>query len=123
MICLDANYLILGLVPRSRESRDLIAWTQAGEVLVTAAAAWYEFLCGPVAPAQVAAIRAFLREIVPFHEAQAQAAARLFNAVGRKRSLRVDAMIAGSALSAGASLATNNREDFSLFVPHGLNLV
>ena len=61
MICLDANYLILGLVPTSQESREVIAWTIAGETLVTPMTAWYEFLCGPVTPPQIAAMRASQR--------------------------------------------------------------
>ena len=123
MICLDTNYLILGLVPTSQESQEIIAWTLAGEILVTPMTAWYEFLCGPVSPLQIAAIRAFLSDILPFDEPQAIAAAHLFNATGRKRGLRVDAMIAGAAVTAGAPLATNNRRDFALFEPHGLKLV
>jgi hypothetical protein len=50
-------------------------------------------------------------------------AARLFNAVNRKRGLRVDAMIAGTATASRANLATNNHDDFGPFVPHGLELV
>lgn len=56
-------------------------------------------------------------------EPQAKEAARLFNAVKRKRSLRVDAMIAGTATAAGAKLATDNRSDFTLFSSHGLQLI
>ena len=123
MICLDTNYLILGIVPGSQESRELIRWYQAGEVLMAPMPAWYEFLCGPVTPAQVSSIRAFLQDIIPFDETQANEAARLFNEAGRKRSLRVDAMIAAAAMVAGARLATNNRKDFKIFEPHGLKLV
>jgi hypothetical protein len=54
---------------------------------------------------------------------QALEAARLFNAAGRKRTLRIDAMIASTAIVGGAELATNNRTDFNVFVPHGLKLV
>jgi predicted nucleic acid-binding protein len=122
MICLDTNYLILSLVPGSKESRDLVEWIETGEALITPMPAWYEFLCGPVTPAQVATMRAFLRDIVPFDEAQATLAASLFNAAKRKRSLRVDAMVAATAMVANAALATNNRSDFELFVPHGLEL-
>jgi predicted nucleic acid-binding protein len=43
--------------------------------------------------------------------------------VARKRSLRVDAMIAGTAITAKASLATNNRTDFEPFASHGLQLL
>ena len=122
MICLDTNYLILGLVPGSKESLDLIAWIRGGETLITAMPAWYEFLCGPVTPAQVTTIRAFLHDIIPFDEPQANAAASLFNAAGRKRGLRVDAMIAATAVVAGAAMATNNHSDFAAFVPYGLTL-
>ncbi len=85
--------------------------------------AWYEFLCGPVTPAQVFSVRAFLQAIMPFDEVHANEAARLFNEAGRKRSLRVDAMVAATAVVAGARLATNNRKDFKVFEPYGLKLV
>ena len=68
-------------------------------------------------------MRAVLTEIIPFSESAAAEAARLFNAVKRKRPLRVDAMIAGAAIAAGAQLATRNCADFLAFVPFGLALV
>ena len=68
-------------------------------------------------------MRAFLHEIVPFDQAQATIAARLFNAGNQKWVLRVDAMIAGTAIAAGATLATNRLNDFTAFVPHGLKLL
>jgi predicted nucleic acid-binding protein len=46
----------------------------------------------------------------------------LFNATGRRRTLRFDAMIAATVLVWGAQLATNNRSDFAPFVAHGLRL-
>ncbi len=122
MICLDTNYLILGVTPGTRESSQLIAWAQAGEIMVAPAIVWYEFLCGPVTSAQIEVMRAFLREIVPFGEVEAKEGARLFNAVKRNRHLRVDAMIAGTAISLQCSLATNNHADFELFEADGLKL-
>jgi len=122
MICLDTNYLILGLVPGSQESQALTTWMQSGENLITPGPAWYEFLCGPVTPVHISTMRTFLQQIIPFDKAQATAAAQLFNATGRKRTLRVDAMIAGTALAAGATLATNSQSDFAAFIPHGLTL-
>lgn len=122
MICLDTNYLILGLAKGSREAQELIAWSQAGEPLVTPMLAWFEFRCGPVTAAQVATMRAFVRDVMVFDERQAIEAARLFNAVGRRRVLRVDAAIASAAVVAGARLATNNRDHFATFVPFGLEL-
>ena len=122
MICLDTNYLILGLSAGTREAQQLIVWSQAGEVLITPTIAWFEFVCGPVTAVQINTMRGFLRDIVVFGEPQVVEAARLFNAVGRKRTLRVDAMVAGSAVVARARLATNNRKHFATFAPHGLEL-
>ncbi len=101
----------------------MTAWYQAGEPLITAMPAWFEFICGPLTEQQEATIRAFLAEIVPFDEKQAREAARLFNKAGRKRSLRVDDMIAGTAIAANARLATSNRTDFEPFMAHGLRLL
>jgi predicted nucleic acid-binding protein len=120
MICLDTNYLILGLVPGSAEGVELIAWARSGTPLISPMPAWYEFLCGPVTPVQVKAKEALLKQIVPFESPQATTAAQLLNQAGRKRALRVDAMIAATALVSGARLATNNQKDFALFVPLGL---
>ncbi len=122
MVCLDTNYLILGLVAESRESTELRAWAAAGEVLVTPMLAWYEFLCAPVSDAQRDTMRTFVQTLIPFDESQARIAAELFNACGRRRTLRVDAMIAAAAMSVRAALATNNRDDFEIFVEHGLRL-
>jgi hypothetical protein len=47
----------------------------------------------------------------------------LYNAIGRVRQFRIDAMIAGCAISAGAPLATSNTQDFRRFVPYGLTLI
>jgi predicted nucleic acid-binding protein len=124
VICLDTNYLVRGLVKGAKESAELTEWYQSGEVLLSAAPAWYEFLCGPITGPQISAIRGSLSGgISAFEEVQATEAARLFNATGRIRRLRVDAMIAATAIVASARLATSNTEDFRPFVPHGLKLV
>ena len=123
MICLDANFLIGGVIEARPESRHLLAWFKAGETFCTPAPAWYEFLCGPVSPAQINTMLAFLTKgIIPFEGSQALIAARLFNAVDRSRRLRVDAMIAATAISQKSRLATLNTADFKLFTPHGLDL-
>jgi predicted nucleic acid-binding protein len=123
MICLDTNYLIRSLMPGTMEASRMIAWTKAGLILATPAVVWYEFLCGPVSSLQVDTMRAFVRDIVSFGESYATESARIFNAVGRARRLRVDVMIAGTAIALGAPLATNNVADFSIFLEHGLELV
>ncbi len=123
MICLDTNYLILGLVQGSPEAEELIAWSESGETFCTASTSWYEFLCGPVNASQVSTMRGVLQSILPFDDRQAQEAARLFNATGRKRQLRIDAMIASAATAHQVPLATNNQGDFAKFIPLGLELV
>jgi predicted nucleic acid-binding protein len=79
VICLDTNYLILGLVSGSRQSREIATWFAAGERLVAPTLVWVEFLCGPVTEAQVRTMRAFLHELVPFDEPQAITAAHLLS--------------------------------------------
>ena len=123
MICLDANFLIGGVSESRPESRHLLAWAAAGETFCTAAPAWYEFLCGPVTPPQIETMLAFLQGgIIPFAADQAQVAARLYNAGERPRRLRVDAVIAATAISHQAALATLNTADFKHFTSHGLEL-
>ncbi len=123
MICLDTNYLIRCVELGSAEAARMEAWYRDDEPLITPTPAWFEFICGPVSIEQEATVRAFLNDIIPFTEVEAKEAARLLNAVGRKRSLRVDAMIAATAISAKAPLATSNRDDFAPFLEHGLELV
>jgi predicted nucleic acid-binding protein len=122
VICLDTNYLILGLSRGTREAGQLIEWTRAGELLVAPMIAWFEFRCGPVTTIQIETMRSFLKEVLILDERQVIEAARLFNAVGRKRALRVDALIASSAIVARARLATSDVDHFAAFVPHGLEL-
>lgn len=123
MICLDTNYLIGALVAGSSEAAALTGWSRAGEVLAASAVAWYEFTCGPVGPEEIEIVRSCLGgRILPFGEAEAAEASRLFNEAGRPRRLRVDAMIAGAAVAVGGMLATANAGDFAPFVTHGLVL-
>jgi predicted nucleic acid-binding protein len=123
VIFLDTNYLIMGLVEGSREAERLLAWLEAGERLCVSAIVWYEFVCGPVRPEQVAVMRSLVDDVVPFDAVQAEESARLFNAVGRRRALRVDSMIAAVSLARGAALATNNEDDFAPFAELGLRLL
>lgn len=124
MIYVDTNYLIRGLLRDTKEAARLIQWYESGDLIFSPAPAWYEFLSGPITSAQANTIRAFLSGgIAPFGEAQAAQAAHVYNAVGRVRQLRIDAMIAGTAIWAGAPLATSNMQDFRRFVPYGLTLL
>lgn len=123
VIQLDANYLILGNQAGSAEDAALKHWLVSGRQLATSAIAWMEFVSGPVPAAAVESIRhALCDRIVAFTPGQAELAARLYNATGRRRALRYDCMIAAAAINSRAELATRNTEDFQLFLPHGLKL-
>lgn len=123
MIHLDANYLILATVAGSPEEQRIRAWLGRGEELATSVIAWMEFVTGPVSPAVVAAMTEVIDDRVhPVERKEAELAARLFNAVGRKRALRYDCLIAAAAISAGAALATNNQSDYAQFTGQGLRL-
>jgi predicted nucleic acid-binding protein len=121
VICLDTNYLILGLVKGSSEAEQILRWLEAGEELITSVVSWYEFRCGPVSQEQLDFMRSILSDIRPFTELEAEVAARCFDHAGRKRSLKVDAMIAATALVAESHLATNNVQNFQKFPGLQLN--
>jgi predicted nucleic acid-binding protein len=123
MILLDTNYLVRALVPDSVESERIVDWFQAGEDLCTSCIAWHEFLCGPVDDEGVLVVQSLLQErILPYTTDQATESAKLFNATGRKRHLRVDAMIAAAAIISNAELATGNTDHFADFRKFGLKL-
>ena len=124
MVLLDTNYLIRSLIPETSEALRVIDWIQTGEILCTSGIAWYEFLCGPVNEEGIMVVYSLLDErVLPFTSDQAAEAARLYNKTGRKRTLRVDAMIASTAIISNAKLATENISDFKNFVSLGLQLV
>lgn len=58
-----------------------------------------------------------------FEEAEAFHSSRLFKESGKPRRLRVDVMIAGTAIGLGAALASDNPNDFAPFVSLGLRLL
>ena len=124
MIQLDANYLILGASAATAEGANLRGWLSTGELVGTSAVAWMEFVTGPVTPGVVESIRAVIEDrVAAIGFEEAELAARLFNAIGRKRSARYDCMIAAAAIHGEARLATSNVADYRAFVPFGLQLI
>ncbi len=123
MICLDTNYLILALIPQTEEAMAVERWLEANESLCIPSVAWYEFLCGSTAEEAQLALALLDGGILPLGEIEAQSAAVGFRSLNKPRRLRVDAMIAATAIVANAHLATNNSKDFLPFVPHGLILL
>ena len=69
MICLDTNYLIMGLVDGSIERSKLVVWAKSGEQFCASSIVWYEFLCGPVTRKQIEAVKMLLSEIIAFDDA------------------------------------------------------
>lgn len=123
MIHLDANYLIMASHAGTAEAGTVRRWLERNETLATSAIAWMEFATGPVSPDVVDAIRNVIGDrIAAFGQEESELAARLYNAAGRRRGLRYDAMIAAVAINAGAKLATANLADMRVFAPHGLEL-
>ena len=98
----------------------------------TCVIAWMEFMRGPEdeprTKMQIALMKEMLASggISPFREAEADFAAYLFCQIGRPKNanhrLRMDCLIAASAIKSEAQLATDNVRDFEDFVRYGLNL-
>ncbi len=122
MIHLDTSFLIRSLLEGSAESRLLRSWLEVMEPLGISPVSWTEFLCGPLEQEQTELVGEIVGEPAAYTETEARLAARLFNETGRRRGSLMDCMIAASAISAGAALATSNRSDFARLVPLGLRL-
>jgi predicted nucleic acid-binding protein len=124
VIHLDTNLLIA-----ASDKRDLhvtsFQWVLAlRRSMGASACAWTEFHSRLVDAKTERMIMQILQGgIIPFDEATAAFAGRLFCATGSKRRNRMDCMIAATAILAGAELATVNPDDFKPFVPHGLKLL
>ena len=115
VIQLDTSFLIRASVAGSPEGDRMRQWLSRRETLAISAPAWTEFICGPLSPGVVDAARRLVGEPVPFTAVEAERAAALFNASGRRRGTLVDCMIAATAVEAGDKLATANPGDFSRF--------
>ncbi len=123
MICLDTNFLIRALVPNTAQAVQVSQWLKQRTPLMMSTIAWYEFWFGPLALKDHQMAKLILTGVLlPFGPEQAVESARLFIAAGRKRGIRVDAMIAATAILAQMPLATENRDDFKVFLPLGLRL-
>lgn len=122
MIHLDTNFLIDALVAGSSQESQMIAWLSAGETVGISAIAWGEFLCGPLSPIAEAFARQLLPNAEPLDRTDAELAARLFNATGRRSKSYADCCVAAVAIRMKASLATSNVNDFKPMIAHGLVL-
>jgi len=121
-IHLDTSFLIRALDPTRPESARLLGWLRDQHSIAISALAWGEFLCGPLAEEDVALASRLVHGHVPVGAIEASEGARLFNHAGRRRNSFPDCIIAGTAITASAQLATSNRADFERFVGAGLEL-
>jgi predicted nucleic acid-binding protein len=87
------------------------------------ALAWGELMCGPLLPVEESFVRAAVGVVVPVDAEDAELAARLFNATGRRRGAFADCVIAAAAIRRDAPLATTNADDFDRMRSLGLNVV
>jgi predicted nucleic acid-binding protein len=126
VIHLDANILIRLPFLASNPHPALLRIAR-GEPAGVCVLAWVEYVIGParkIGDTELQVVRALIGgNIVSFVEADAELAGRLYNAAGRKRTLKTDACIAACAINADAEFLTLNAEDFRPFVAHGLRLL
>lgn len=123
MIHFDTNALI-ALPLWARENHPTIRQVVNGEPAAACSLVWYEFLIGPIDAVEIDLARAFLKgRIVSTGDEDAALAATLFNAAGRRRTLKTDALIAAAAIRVDALFVTLNIADFEPFVARGLRLM
>lgn len=123
MIHFDTNALI-ALPHWARARHRIVERVAAGETAAVCSLVWYEYLLGPLVEGEPELARAFLSSrIEPIIEEDGILGAELFNAAGRRRTLKTDALIAAAAIRAKADFVTINVTDFQPFVAYGLRLV
>ena|SRR5205809_855325 len=122
MVHFDTNFLIQATVPGSPADLQFRALAAASETFGISAIAWAEYLCGPLDSKASTAAQQIVPRPEPLLAVDAEISASLFNQTGRRSRSLADCMIAAVAIRCGAKLATINRVDFQLFVPHGLIL-
>jgi predicted nucleic acid-binding protein len=123
VIHFDTNALI-ALPQWAREDHAVVRRVLDGEMVAVCAVVWYEYVLGPLADGEAELAHAFVSgRIEPVTEADAALGAQLFNAAGRRRTLKTDALIAATAIRAGADFVTVNVADFKPFVERGLQLI
>jgi predicted nucleic acid-binding protein len=120
MIDLDANFLVK--IVREEDSPRLVRWSSTPQEINISAVAWAEFLCGPLKSGHLSEARRLIDKIEPLTDADAELAAQLFNATGRRRRSMPDCMVTATAIRRGAALATLNIRDFRPFERFGLRL-
>lgn len=120
---LDTNVLVLGVTPGHVMQANMARWGAQGCTFAASAMAWSEYLCGPVDEEAIALWEDVLSGfILPIDRTISERAAALFNQTGRRSRSLQDCIVAATAITHDAPLATLNRADFERFLPYGLVL-
>jgi predicted nucleic acid-binding protein len=111
---LDTSTLIDALTGPRRSLDALIAMADQGHRPVLSAIVLYEWLRGPRTRADLSAQESLFPsdQAVGFGPAEAAAAAKLYQQVGRPRGREIDLAVAACALVNGAAIWTLNPGDF-----------
>jgi predicted nucleic acid-binding protein len=122
VIHLDTNALIA--LPRwLKMGHQLIHRVSRGGKVAVSAIVWYEYQNGPVQLSESRLVEDFIEQrIEPIEAVHAELAAKLFNQTGRRRVLRMDALVAAAAIRSDAELLTADSKDFTVFTSAGLKL-
>ena len=120
---LDTGFLIRALIRNSREDAKLRSWLEGKRPIAMSSIAWAEFLCGPIDHATSSLASLIVGHHPQFTEQMARVAAQWFNDTGRRRGTMVDCMVAATAMSEQATLATTNHRDFRRFETLGLEIL
>lgn len=123
MIQLDTNLLIAATDSGHPHAPQVARLVSEKQPLACSSFAWLEFSSKPAPTTAVQLLLALLTgKIIPFTQAHAEFAGKLFQITGNQRKLRFDCCIAAVAILSGQQLATANLNDFNPFIPHGLTL-
>ena len=122
VIHLDTNFLV-GATSHagSHESERVKEWLRSGEILSMSSVAWAEYLCGrSKTDEDISLANQIVTYRIDFTEEMAALSAKLFNDSGQRRGMFTDCMIAATAITEQASIATANLKDFQQFERFGL---
>ena len=123
MIHLDTNILSGSVQEGESVSGQMRRWLQRGEKFAVSSIAWTEFLNGSFNDRQIDNVFQVIEgRVVAVGLDEAQIASKLFKLASSRRGSLADCLIAATAISSGASLATRDRGDFIVFVSSGLRL-
>lgn len=123
-VLLDTNALIALSDPEHKLFQLTEGAIRSGAQAMTCSIAWHEYVRGPLLEKdRERALRVIENRILAFEREDAETAATLFNASGRRRGSTADCLIASVAIRLQADLLTWNLEDFRPYVSSGLRLV